>query len=168
MSTKQSIKLDKLIDSTSIAHNKQTLADIIYPVGSIYLAVNDTNPSTLFGGTWERIKDRFLLASGDSYSNGSTGGSSMHQHQYGFQAGGFYYSVLMENDAYAGLINYDTSNNQSLAKAASAGSYSTIMNANVASTGITANAAHYKYTANTSNVSNMPPYLAVYVWKRTA
>ena len=49
-----------------------------YPVGSIYLSVNNTNPSELFGGTWERIKDKFLLASGDTYSNGSTGGSATH------------------------------------------------------------------------------------------
>lgn len=40
----------------------------------------DVDPSTLFGGTWERIKDTFLLAAGDSYSAGSTGGSANHTH----------------------------------------------------------------------------------------
>lgn len=45
-----------------------------YPVGSIYLSVLETNPTDLFGfGTWERIKDKFLLASGDLYAAGSEG-----------------------------------------------------------------------------------------------
>ena len=44
----------------------QEILNIIYPVGSIYMSTNSTNPSTLFGGTWKQIKDRFLLACGDS------------------------------------------------------------------------------------------------------
>ena len=50
----------------------------IYPVGSIYMSINNVNPSTVFGGTWEQIKDKFLLASGDTYNNGATGGSATH------------------------------------------------------------------------------------------
>lgn len=51
--------------------------DNIYPIGSIFISTNTTNPSTYFGGTWERIKGRFLLAADDnSYSLGATGGSA--------------------------------------------------------------------------------------------
>lgn len=50
----------------------------VYPVGSIYMSVNAINPGTLFGGTWNQIKDKFLLACGDTYSNGETGGSATH------------------------------------------------------------------------------------------
>lgn len=53
----------------------------IFPVGSIYISVNNTNPGTIFGGTWEQIKDKFLLCSGDTYGNGSTGGSATHLHE---------------------------------------------------------------------------------------
>lgn len=49
-----------------------------YPVGAIYLSVNDTNPATLFGGTWERIGGRFLLGADDTYAAGSTGGEAEH------------------------------------------------------------------------------------------
>ena len=46
-----------------------------HPVGSLYWSSNPTDPSTLFGGTWTRIKDRFVLAAGDTYGNGATGGA---------------------------------------------------------------------------------------------
>lgn len=55
-----------------------TLFNLCYPVGSIYMSVNDIEPSVLFGGTWEKVKDRFLLASGDTYSLGATGGEATH------------------------------------------------------------------------------------------
>ena len=54
----------------------KTIADIIYPVGSIYLSVNNVDPSTLFGGTWVQIKDKFLLSAGDTYTGGATGGEA--------------------------------------------------------------------------------------------
>lgn len=53
------------------------LMKLIYPVGSLYWSANNTNPSTLFGGTWVQIKDRFVLACGDTYKTvGATGGAS--------------------------------------------------------------------------------------------
>ena len=42
----------------------QTLFDIIYPIGTIYWTGTESDPSKLFGGTWEKIKGKFLLASG--------------------------------------------------------------------------------------------------------
>lgn len=56
--------------------SNSSIVDLIYPVGAIYMSVNNTNPSTLFGGTWEQIKDKFILSAGDTYSGGATGGSS--------------------------------------------------------------------------------------------
>ena len=52
--------------------------NLFYPVGSIYMSVNDIEPSVLFGGTWEKIKDRFLLASGDTYAAGDMDGEAKH------------------------------------------------------------------------------------------
>lgn len=50
--------------------------DLIYPIGSIYLSVNNVNPGTLFGGTWEQIQNQFLLGAGNVYTAGNTGGSA--------------------------------------------------------------------------------------------
>ena len=55
---------------------KEKFLNLVYPVGSIYWSSNNTNPGTLFGGTWTQIKDRFILAAGDYYSNGATGGAA--------------------------------------------------------------------------------------------
>ena len=55
---------------------KKNFLNLVYLVGSIYWSSKNTNPGTLFGGTWTQIKDRFILAAGDSYSNGATGGAA--------------------------------------------------------------------------------------------
>ena len=61
-------------DTSSIYYK---LMKLIYPVGSLYWSSKSTNPSSLFGGTWVQIKDRFILACGNTYtSSGATGGAS--------------------------------------------------------------------------------------------
>ena len=56
---------------------KATLLNFCYPIGSLYWSSKSTNPASLFGGTWVQIKDRFVLACGNTYtSSGATGGAS--------------------------------------------------------------------------------------------
>ena len=72
-------KLDeklKSIDDLTNDDLKISLLNFIYPVGSLYWSSKSTNPATLFGGTWKQIKDCFILAAGDTYSNGATGGNA--------------------------------------------------------------------------------------------
>lgn len=60
---------------------QQVLAAVVerdHPVGSLYISENPTSPAELYGGTWEQIKDSFILAAGDTYAAGSTGGSATH------------------------------------------------------------------------------------------
>ena len=63
---------------------KLDLLDMIYPVGSIYMSVNSSNPGSLFGGTWEKMPaGRVLIPEGESdwgteYEAGSTGGEATH------------------------------------------------------------------------------------------
>ena len=49
-----------------------------YPIGSVYINVGDVNPAILFGGTWERLGGRFLLGADSTYAAGSTGGEAAH------------------------------------------------------------------------------------------
>lgn len=52
-----------------------------YPVGAYYISSVDTSPAILFGGTWEQVQDKFILAAGSTYTAGTlvnpaTGGSA--------------------------------------------------------------------------------------------
>jgi len=140
----------ELLNTTKLA--KSELLNAVYPVGSIYISVSETSPHDLFGGTWERLKDRFLLAAGDSYAAGATGGEAAHtltvdempKHHHNLYVRGFDNSSSKE-----AIVNasYNYTSAQS-----NAGQAELI----ISSTG--GSAAH----------NNMPPYLAVYMWKRTA
>lgn len=58
--------------------NKVESNCINFPVGYIYLSALEINPGQYFGGTWEQIKDVFLLMAGDTYQAGSVGGEATH------------------------------------------------------------------------------------------
>lgn len=128
----------------------QPIVDKIYPVGSIYMSVNNTNPSTLFGGTWEQLKDRFLLGAGSTYSNGSTGGEASH--------------TLTVNEMPA--HNHQVSSGWNPVAGKDRVQYTQLeggyrYNGN-------SNEAFIQNTGGGAAHNNMPPYLTVYMWKRTA
>jgi len=84
------------------------IVDLIYPVGSIYMSVNSTSPATLFGGTWERIQDRFLLAAGSSYSAGGTGGSAdatLPSHTHTFTGSSVTSGTQSANHTHSGTVD---------------------------------------------------------------
>lgn len=68
-------------DISELKADVAAIANVIYPVGSVYISVSSANPKNLFGGTWVQLKDRFLLGAG-SESSESTGGSKSHSHGY--------------------------------------------------------------------------------------
>lgn len=143
------------------------ICDYIYPVGAIYMSVTNVSPAVLFGGTWERIEDKFLLAAGQTYNVGATGGETKHTHDYGIQLGGFYYDTTWEGDSNSGLLSYDVDNNITLnSNKPNAVTVNTTVNGGNTSSNKTANTAHYRAISNTSYTSNMPPYLVVNVWMR--
>ncbi|MBP3647189.1 MAG: hypothetical protein J6K55_12290 [Clostridia bacterium] len=119
-----------------------------YPIGSIYMSVNSTSPAFLFGGTWEKLKDRFLLGTGDKYWAGNTGGEAEHiltidempNHNHTFYRAAMYYGEETEEKNALGETSSTTTSIQD-------------------STG---------YTGSGWGHNNMPPYLVVYMWKRVS
>ena len=58
-----------------VKNNKQkidAMINKIYPVGSIYMSMNATSPSTFFGGTWKSIgAGRVLQGADDAHAAGT-------------------------------------------------------------------------------------------------
>lgn len=140
---------------------KQYLLDTIYPIGSIYMSVNATSPATLFGGTWSALQNRFLVGAGSTYAVNATGGEATHKltvaempsHQHSFKDGShtFLWGQNKTNNVY--LTN-------AIATAGKTPSNNAMTSQNV---WIATN-----NTGSSSAHNNLPPYLAVYMWKRTA
>ena len=133
-----------------------SLWDQIYPVGSIYITANATNPSVLFGGTWEQLKGKFLVgvdsSDTDFETSGKTGGEKTHilkvdempSHNHTLYGSPYGSADWVEGGVQR--VKYDVnlktaSNTYPLTKP-------------VWDTG--GNQAH----------NNLPPYMTVYMWKR--
>ncbi len=138
-----------------------------FPVGSIYLSVNNTNPGTIFGGTWEQIKDRFLLSCGNTYPAGSTGGSISHNH--GFRIGYYpYYGSLIGEDT-RGIMAYDYGTSTWKYGESDAGlPGSGTGNSSIVDKSVSKSSAKYSTYATTTSTNHLPPYIAIYVWKRVS
>lgn len=121
--------------------------NLIYPVGSIYMSTDSTDPSLLFGGTWEQLKDMFLLGAGDTYTSGVTGGEATHT------------LTTTEIPSHTHYI-YGGDNVNELDWFGGSG-------ADYGITQRTGTAYNYLgYTGGGGAHNNMPPYLVVYMWKR--
>lgn len=168
--------LNKLNTATSSADglmsktDKSKLDNIfnsIYPVGSIYMSVNNTNPATLFGGTWTQIKGRFLLGTGSLENNnnghfgqvtagdvdapvGEKGGEAWHRltinempkHKHNSKVRMNWY----DGTAYGPLFNQGNSSN----------------------VGVDRETTYTDEVGGDNSHNNIPPYFAVFIWQRTA
>ena len=138
--------------------NKDALLDSIYPVGSIYMSVNNTDPTTLFGGTWEQIEDTFLLSAGSTYTAGDTGGEAEHTLDVD-EMPSHRHSHYAHYQWHSGSTNTLQAGG-SVVGVSSLSGYAHIDTEQVAT--------QSTYVGNGEAHNNMPPYLVVYMWKRTA
>lgn len=131
------------------------LLNKIYPVGSIYISVNSTNPGDFLGGTWVQFgQGRTLVGVNTSDSNFNTvektGGEATHKltisempkHAHKFQgyynttSGAAYSQYILSRDKVSGDPNSVPSSEE--------------------------------YVGGNGSHNNLQPYITVYFWKRTA
>lgn len=143
--------------------DKAALPDAVYPVGSIYLSVNSTSPATLFGGTWERLGGRFLLGADDACPAGSTGGEAdvtLTKEQLPTVEGSLDFRGL-SSDA-----NIVVGDGEVFTYTANGGpTWSNSISS--VGTAIPCDRITMRFGGSQPH-NNLPPYLAVYIWKRTA
>lgn len=180
---------DYLIVDTDLAVGGKSLLDRTYPVGSIYMSLNNTNPADLFGGTWKRLAaGKFLISGEDTQSIewkargyditiGSTGGKVSHDHQghtmshkltvaempshrhshpndgHTFTWGNSHPTTIFNN---AGNVQTGTPDSNQLATAQGRNHY----------TDYTGDGNGHDHGIIVDD--NIPPYLAVCMWQRTA
>lgn len=138
--------------------------DNVYPIGSIYMNVNSTNPGTLFGGTWEQIQGKFLLGMSSSYPAGSQGGEASHTlttaempshgHNPANEPGYFGFITNSKKVFEVGDMGVQSGSGRYYPYASA--TFDISRNSLTGTTG----------GGNSHN--NMPPYLSIYIWKRTA
>lgn len=148
--TDKETELKNDIDDTKtsvINEIKAWVNETQHPIGSVYITTTNVNPSNIFGGAWEQLKDRFLLACGDKYNPGTTGGEAEHT------------LSIDEMPSHS----HETVNNKILAN--DNDDYPiTFMNGTDAR--VSQNARGTLNVGGNLPHNNMPPYITVYVWKR--
>lgn len=151
------------------------VCNLIYPVGSIYMSINSTNPANLFGGTWSlwgsgRVPVCINTSDTDFSTVEKTGGSKTHTHTSAAHT-----HNLSGANAYA-LVNY--TGGRSYLKGRTRSSWTPTD----ALTGTSTYGSKPSNTwsadvggktesttpGNTGSSSNMPPYITCYMWKRTS
>ena len=131
-------------DAEAVGQAIRAMKNALYPVGSIYMSTSDTSPQVLFGGVWVGITDRFLLASGTKAA-GATGGEETHK---------LTISEMPRHKHYGG------------SRWGSSAGADFVMGSN--GTGYGHEYDERSYAGNNMPHNNMPPYLVVHMWQRTA
>ena len=127
---------------------KQMLLNYMYPVGSYYMSSEPTSPASLFGGTWEQVKDRFILAAGDTYTAGDTGGEAAHTLTVDEMPS---HSHTINPVLYVVVDRFGSGSRDAAGDYSGYGSQYWLSN-----------------TGGDTAHNNMPPFLVAYIWHRIA
>ena len=126
-----------------------------YPPGSIYRTVDGNfDPNVSWGGTWELLKDVFLVGAGNKYSIGSTGGEETHT------------ITINEMPSHYHNGTYNFNANYRIDPSSYEGVFSNLYGPNDGQKGAITRATASEGGNQPHN--NMPPYKAVNTWVRTS
>ena len=132
-----------------------------HPIGSIYLSTATTSPADLFGGTWERIKGKFIWGIGDGETAGVTGGEKTHT---------LTEAELPAIDGRIATAVVGSHNTNGVTGHAYGTNFGSVTKPIIGAEG-KANGVQYGYGYKFGNGqahNNMPPYYGAYIWRRTA
>lgn len=166
------------LDEEGARYLVRKVLDRIQPVGSLYFSTNSTSPASLFGGTWERYaQGRVMVSASDTdtdFTVGKTGGSKTHRHTYGIVFGTNYGMTVLPDSRESpqmGLIDYDLTVGNRIRRQGippiSTTSHS-FADPVYGSYGDNKQLDLRTNEGNTTRESSMEPYVAVYIWRRTA
>ena len=139
----------------------QNIVDLIYPIGAIYMSMSNVEPSTLFGGTWQRLTDTFLFATSGIADTGTTAPSGQGEITH-----------TLTTDEMPSHNHESANGGQALALGVTQNAETSMGFSGTNTSGLWANTP--KARSNIANKgggaahNNMPPYMKVYMWKRTA
>lgn len=118
-----------------------TTLDSIYPIGSVYVSLTDTNPGTYLKGTWEQFaQGRTLVGVGSGSDGTNTQTFNVDD------TGGEYKHLISKKEL--SIIDYGA-----------------LLQQNGAAIGVH---AHGPGESGSEKISLMQPYYAVYFWKRVS
>lgn len=157
--------------SLTTAQEAQVRENInVFPIGSIYISSTSTNPATLFGGGWTLLTDRFIIGAGNNYSLGSTGGVTSHSHEYQIGIPTYYGAFVGDGfestsgEKTGGVYDYISGSWAGTSSVANYKQY--YANNNITSSTKTVSCSTAYSKGNVQSTSNMPPYIALNIWRR--
>ena len=157
--------MDKTINQNLIVKGSLTADRVITqkkdePIGKIIMGTGNNFATqsavqNVYIGTWEQIKDVFLLAAGDTYVAGTTGGEAQHT---------LTVSELPKNIGQFNALSWASHN----ADTKGAFGVNQLHTDKTAQGGNDFGDALFSLSGGGNAHNNLPPYLVVYMWRRIA
>lgn len=148
----------------AIKSEQSQLLQRVYPIGSLYISESTVSPATLFGfGRWEKIEDKFLIGASRNTPIKSSGGSITHAHGNKDGRNGNLAAAIGAVNGNVNAIGYKATNDTNV---------SALGNASFVVSGASQGFAGWNHftavVGQTAEVSTVPPYYAVNIWRRVA
>lgn len=145
-----------------------TLLEMVYPVGSIYMSTSSASPATFLGGTWTQIKGRFLFGVGANTANtvttyGSLAASAINRSTVKEQGGEVTHTLTV-----AELAQHDHNTTADTSYLYLWGGEGSQHGASGYGYWTQSGGVKTSQTGSNTAHNNMPPYYTVYMWERTA